>query len=320
MSASGLRFIIAVSALLMCWPAGAQNYPQRPVRMIAVAAGSGPDVIARMLGAKFAERMGQQFYVENRPGAGGNVGAEFVARAPADGYTLLMGSASQAISMTLFPKLGYDLTRDFIPVSMISTAPFVLVVHPSMPVRSVREWIALAKSARGQLLYSSGGAGTPPHLASQMLKTAAGIDFVHVPYKGIMPAVNDLIGGHVHFSIAVTTAVLPLVQSKRLRGLGVTSAARSALAPEMPTISETIKGFEVIGWYGLFAPTGTPPAVVARLYQETQHAIAQPDVIERLLAVGSEPQQMTPAAFAAFVQSEIRKWGRAVKESNAQPD
>ncbi|MBY0269409.1 MAG: tripartite tricarboxylate transporter substrate binding protein [Burkholderiales bacterium] len=320
MSASGLRFIIAVSALLMCWPAGAQNYPQRPVRMIAVAAGSGPDVIARMLAAKFAERMGQQFYVENRPGAGGNVGAEFVARAPADGYTLLMGSASQAISMTLFPKLGYDLTRDFIPVSMISTAPFVLVVHPSMPVRSVREWIALAKSARGQLLYSSGGAGTPPHLASQMLKTAAGIDFVHVPYKGIMPAVNDLIGGHVHFSIAVTTAVLPLVQSKRLRGLGVTSAARSALAPEMPTISETIKGFEVIGWYGLFAPTGTPPAVVTRLYQETQHAIAQPDVIERLLAVGSEPQPMTPAAFAAFVQSEIRKWGRAVKESNAQPD
>ncbi len=320
MSGHRVRLAIAVATLLACWPAGAQNYPQRPVRMIAVAAGSGPDVIGRMLGAKFAERMGQQFYVENRPGAGGNVGAEFVARAAPDGYTLLMGSASQAISMTLFPKLGYDLTRDFIPVSMISTAPFVLVVHPSMPVRSVREWIALAKSSRGQLLYSSGGAGTPPHLASQMLRSAAGIDFVHVPYKGIMPAVNDLIGGHVHFSIAVTTAVLPLVQSKRLRGLGVTSATRSALAPEMPTISETIKGFEVIGWYGLFAPSGTPPAVVTRLYQETQHAIAQPDVVERLLAVGSEPQVMTPAAFAAFVQSEIRKWAKAVKDSNAQPD
>jgi len=309
-----------MAALLACTQAGAQNYPQRPVRMIAVAAGSGPDVIARMLGTKFAERMGQQFYVENRPGAGGNVGAEFVARAAPDGYTLLMGSASQAISMTLFPKLGYDLTRDYNPVSMISTAPFVLVVHPSMPVRTVRELITLAKSSRGQLLYSSGGAGTPPHLASQMLKTAAGIDFVHVPYKGIMPAVNDLIGGHVHFSIAVTTAVLPLVQAKRLRGLGVTSAARSALAPEMPTIAETIRGFEVIGWYGLFAPAGTPPAVVARLYQETQHAITQPDVVERLLAVGSEPQVMTPAAFATFVQSEIRKWGKAVKESNAQPD
>ena len=320
MSGHGVRLTIAMAALLTCWPAAAQNYPQRPVRMIAVAAGSGPDVIGRMLGAKFAERMGQQFYVENRPGAGGNVGAEFVARAAPDGYTLLMGSASQAISMTLFPKLGYDLTRDFIPVSMISTAPFVLVVHPSMPVRSVREWIALAKSARGQLLYSSGGAGTPPHLASQMLKTAAGIDFVHVPYKGIMPAVNDLIGGHVHFSIAVTTAVLPLVQSKRLRGLGVTSAARSALAPDMPTIGETIRGFEVLGWYGLFAPAGTPPLVVTRLYQETQHAIAQPDVVERLLAVGSEPQVMTPAAFATFVQSEIRKWGKAVKESHAQPD
>lgn len=320
MSRHGVRLAIAMAALLACWQAGAQNYPQRPVRMIAVAAGSGPDVIGRMLGAKFAERMGQQFYVENRPGAGGNVGAEFVARAAPDGYTLLMGSASQAISMTLFPKLGYDLLRDFIPVSMISTAPFVLVVHPSMPVRTVREWIALAKSARGQLLYSSGGAGTPPHLASQMLKTASGIDFVHVPYKGIMPAVNDLIGGHMHFSIAVTTAVLPLVQAKRLRGLGVTSAARSALAPEMPTIAETIRGFEVIGWYGLFAPAGTPPAVVARLYQETQHAIAQPDVVARLLAVGSEPQVMTPAAFATFVQSEIRKWGKAVKESNAQPD
>ena len=320
MSGLSVRLAIAAAALLACWQAGAQNYPQRPVRMIAVAAGSGPDVIGRMLGAKFAERMGQQFYVENRPGAGGNVGAEFVARAAPDGYTLLMGSASQAISMTLFPKLGYDLTRDFIPVSMISTAPFVLVVHPSLPVRSVRELITLAKSARGQLLYSSGGAGTPPHLASQMLKTAAGIDFVHVPYKGIMPAVNDLIGGHVHFSIAVTTAVLPLVQAKRLRGLGVTSATRSALAPEMPTISETIKGFEVIGWYGLFAPAATPSPVITRLYQETQHAIAQSDVVERLLAVGSEPQAMTPAVFSAFVQSEIRKWGKAVKESNAQPD
>ena len=319
MSGFGARLAIVV-IMLVCWPAGAQTWPQRPVRMIAVAAGSGPDLVGRMLATRFAERLGQQFYVENRPGAGGNVGAEFVARAAPDGYTLLMGSASQAISMTLFPKLGYDLTRDFAPVSMISTAPFVLVVHPSLPVRSVRELIALARSTRGQLLYSSGGAGTPPHLSSQMLKTMAGIDFIHVPYKGIMPAVNDLIGGHVHFSIAVTTAVLPLVQAKRLRGLGVTSASRSVLAPDMPTVSETIPGFEVIGWYGLFAPAGTPPAVVARLHQETQHAIAQPDVAARLLAVGSEPQVMTAAAFADFVQSEIRKWGKAVKESNAQPD
>ena len=319
MSGFGARLAILV-IMLVCWPAGAQTWPQRPVRMIAVAAGSGPDLVGRMLATRFAERLGQQFYVENRPGAGGNVGAEFVARAAPDGYTLLMGSASQAISMTLFPKLGYDLTRDFAPVSMISTAPFVLVVHPSLPVRSVRELIALARSTRGQLLYSSGGAGTPPHLSSQMLKTMAGIDFIHVPYKGIMPAVNDLIGGHVHFSIAVTTAVLPLVQAKRLRGLGVTSASRSVLAPDMPTVSETIPGFEVIGWYGLFAPAGTPPAVVARLHQETQHAIAQPDVAARLLAVGSEPQVMTAAAFADFVQSEIRKWGKAVKEANAQPD
>lgn len=317
---AAIRLIIAASALLACSFAVAQGYPQRPVRMIAVAAGSGPDVVGRMLGTKFAERMGQQFYVENRPGAGGNVGAEFVARAAPDGYTLLMGSASQAISMTLFPKLGYDLMRDFIPVSMISTAPFVLVVHPSLPVRSVRELIALAKSSRGQLLYSSGGAGTPPHLASQMFKSAVGIDFIHVPYKGIMPAINDLVGGHVHFSIGVTTAVLPLIQAKRLRGLGVTSATRSALAPDMPTISETIKGFEVIGWYGLFAPAATPAPVITRLYQETQHAIAQPDVVERLLAVGSEPQLMTQAAFSTFVQSEIRKWGKAVKGANAQPD
>ncbi len=319
MSGFGARLAIVV-AMLACWPAGAQTWPQRPVRMIAVAAGSGPDLVGRMLATRFAERLGQQFYVENRPGAGGNVGAEFVARAAPDGYTLLMGSASQAISMTLFPKLGYDLTRDLVPVSMISTAPFVLVVHPSLPVRSVREWIALARSARGELLYSSGGAGTPPHLASQMLKTAVGVDFIHVPYKGIMPAINDLIGGHVHFSIAVTTVSLPLVQANRLRALGVTSAARSRLAPDLPTISETVRGFEVIGWYGLFAPAGTPAAVVSRLHQETQQAIAQPDVAARLLAVGSEPQAMTAAAFAAFIQSEIRKWGKAVKDSNAQPD
>ncbi len=319
MSGPGARLAVVV-VMLACWPASAQTWPQRPVRMIAVAAGSGPDVIGRMLGVKFAERLGQQFYVENRPGAGGNVGAEFVARAAPDGYTLLMGSASQAISMTLFPKLGYDLTRDLMPVSMISTAPFVLVVHPSLPVRSVRELIALARSTRGQLLYSSGGAGTPPHLASQMLKSASGIDFIHVPYKGIMPAINDLIGGHVHFSIAVTTVGLPLVQANRLRALGVTSAVRSKLAPDLQTIGETVHGFEVIGWYGLFAPAGTPAAVVSRLYQETQHAITQPDVVARLLAVGSEPQTMSTVAFSAFIQSEIRKWGKAVKDSNAQPD
>jgi tripartite-type tricarboxylate transporter receptor subunit TctC len=288
--------------------------------MIAVAAGGGPDLIARMMAAKFAERMGQQFYVENRPGAGGNLGAELVARAAPDGHTLLLGSASQAISMTLFPKLGYDLTRDLAAVSMVATAPFVLVVHPSPPVRSVRELVTLAKLRRGELLFASGGAGTPPHLAAQMLKSAAGIEFVHVPYKGIMLAINDLIGGHVHFSIAVTPVAMPLVQSRRLRALGMTSASRSKLAPEVPAISEAVRDFEVIGWYGLFAPAGTPPAVLSRLHQETHFAIAQPDITERLLALGSEAQPMTAPQFAAFIQSEIRKWGKAVKDSNAQPD
>lgn len=319
---SGLRVhsCIAAALLLTAVTAIAQNYPQRPVRVIAVAAGGGPDLIARMVAAKFAERMGQQFYVENRPGAGGNLGAELVARATPDGHTLLLGSASQAISMTLFPKLGYDLTRDLAPVSMVATAPFVLAVHPSLPVRSVRELITLAKSRRGELLFASGGAGTPPHLASQMLKSAAGIDFVHVPYKGIMLAINDLIGGHVHFTIAVTPIAMPLVQSGRLRALGMTSAGRSKLAPEVPAISETVRDFEVIGWYGLLAPAGTPLAILSRLHQETQQVIAQPDVTERLLALGSEPQAMTVPAFSAFIQSEIRKWGKAVKDSNAQPD
>lgn len=320
MNGFSARLATAVTALMLCGVAVAQNYPQRPVRMIAVAAGGGPDLIARMLAAKFAERLGQQFYVENRPGAGGNLGAEFVARAVPDGHTLLLGSASQAISMTLFPKLGYDLTRDLAPVAMIATAPFVLVVHPSLPVRSVRELIALARSARGELLYSSGGAGTPPHLAAQMLKSAAGINFVHVPYKGISLAINDLIGGHVHFSIAATPVGLPLVKANRLRALGVTSATRSALAPDLPTIAETVRGFEVIGWYGLFAPASTPTTVLSRLHQETQNALVQPDVVERLLAVGSEPQAMSAPAFATFIQSEIRKWGKAVRESNAQPD
>jgi tripartite-type tricarboxylate transporter receptor subunit TctC len=302
-------------------PAGghAQGYPQRPVRIVAsVAPGSGPDVIARLFAHKYSERFGQSFIVENRPGAGGNIGAETVAKAPPDGHTLLLSSAPQAIAATLFPKLAYDLVRDFAPVSFIASTPFLVVVHPSMPVRSLQELIALARKHPGELLFGSGGVGTPPHLAAQMLKSAAKIEFVHVPYRSIMPAANDLVAGQIHFSIVVVPVALPLVRSGRLRALAVTTARRTALAPDLPAVAETIPGYEVIGWYGLLAPAKTPREIVERLHRETQAVLAQPDVVERLAALGTEPRPSTPESFAAFIRAEIEKWGRAVKESGAR--
>jgi len=299
--------------------AAAAAYPARPIRIVVASApGSGPDIVTRLIGRKLAETWQQQIIADNRTGAGGNVGAEIVAHAVPDGYTLLMATASQPIGAALYAKLNYDLTRDFVPVSLIASTPFVLVVNPAVPANSVAELIALAKAKPGLLRYGSGGSGTPPHLCAEILKSSAGLDIVHVPYKGVTPALTDLLGGQVQFVFSVVPSALPLIQTNKLRALGVTSAKRTSLAPELPTIAESLPGFEVIGWYGLLAPTGTPADVVARLNAAVIAALKNPELRERFVALGADPLGTTPQVFAEFIRAELSKWGKAVKDSGAR--
>ncbi|HYK13192.1 MAG TPA: tripartite tricarboxylate transporter substrate binding protein [Burkholderiales bacterium] len=297
----------------------ATAYPARPIRIVVASApGSGPDIVTRLIGRKLAETWQQQIIADNRTGAGGNVGAEIVAHAVPDGYTLLMATASQPIGAALYAKLNHDLTRDFVPVSLIASTPFVLVVNPAVPANSVAELIALAKAKPGFLRYGSGGSGTPPHLCAEILKSSAGLDIVHVPYKGVTPALTDLLGGQVQLVFSVVPSALPLIQTNKLRALGVTSAKRTSLAPELPTIAESLPGFEVIGWYGLLAPTGTPADVVARLNAAVIAALKNPELRERFVALGADPLGTTPQVFAQFIQNELSKWGKAVKDSGAR--
>jgi tripartite-type tricarboxylate transporter receptor subunit TctC len=297
----------------------ATAYPARPIRIVVASApGSGPDIVTRLIGRKLAETWQQQIIADNRTGAGGNVGAEIVAHAVPDGYTLLMATASQPIGAALYAKLNYDLTRDFVPVSLVASTPFVLVVNPAVPANSVAELIALAKAKPGFLRYGSGGSGTPPHLCAEILKSSAGLDIVHVPYKGVTPALTDLLGGQVQLVFSVVPSALPLIQTNKLRALGVTSAKRTSLATELPTIAESLPGFEVIGWYGLLAPTGTPADVVARLNAAVIAALKNPELRERFVALGADPLGTTPQVFAQFIQIELSKWGKAVKDSGAR--
>ena len=299
--------------------AAAVAYPARSIRIVVASApGSGPDIVTRLIGRKLAETWQQQIIADNRTGAGGNVGAEIVAHAVPDGYTLLMATASQPIGAALYAKLNYDLTRDFVPVSLVASTPFVLVVNPAVPANSVAELIALAKAKPGFLRYGSGGSGTPPHLCAEILKSSAGLDIVHVPYKGVTPALTDLLGGQVQLVFSVVPSALPLIQTNKLRALGVTSAKRTSLAPELPTIAESLPGFEVIGWYGLLAPTGTPADVVARLNAAVIAALKNPELRERFVALGADPLGTTPQVFAQFIQNELSKWGKAVKDSGAR--
>ncbi len=294
--------------------AQAQSYPQRAVRIVVASTpGSSPDVVARLLAQKLSERLGQQVVVENRAGVGGNLGAEAVVRAAADGYTLLLAMSSHAIGMTLYRNLNYDLARDLAPVAAIASTPSLLVTHPQLPAKSVSALIALIRALPNELLLGSGGAGTPPHLCAEMFRAAAKLQFTHVPYKGITPALSDVAAGQLHFAFSSLPAVMSLVRSQRLRALGVTTLARSKLAPEVPAIAETLPGFEALGWYGIAAPTGTPPAVIERVHAAVQASIAQTDLIDALRNQGAELMNATTVQFGVFVVSEIKKWGEVVR-------
>ena len=294
--------------------AGAQSYPAKPVRVIVpFPPGAGADITARIFAPKLAEALGQQFIVDNRAGAAGQIGAEIAAHTSPDGYTLLFTPASIVISRTLYPKLKYDIEKDFDPIAMVASAPFVLVVHPSLPVHNVKELIALAKAKPGALFYASTGNGGTPHLATEIFRAQAGINVVHVPYKGTPAAVTDLLGGQVQFMFANTLSVLPHVQSGRLRALAIGSAKRSAAAPQIPTVAESgMPGFEAITWFGMLAPAGTPREIIVRLNDEVRKIGQTASIRALLISQGADPLSTTPEEFRAYLKVEIVKWAKAV--------
>ena len=279
------------------------------------------DIIARLIGHHLAARLGQQVVIENKPGAANNIGAAFVAHAPADGYTLLMCNSSLVVAPFLYARLGYDPMADLIPVTQVNSAPLLLVVHPDLPVRSVPDLIALAKADPGKLNYGSAGLGSTPYLATELFKSMTGTDVVHVPYKGGAPALADLIAGQLSFMIENVPSSLPLALDGRLRALAVTSRQRTPLAPDLLTMSEAgVPGYEMIGWSGVFVAKGTPHAVVDRLAREVAAIVGTPDIREQLRNLGAEPVGSTPAAFGAFYKSEAERWGRIIKERRIKPE
>jgi tripartite-type tricarboxylate transporter receptor subunit TctC len=291
------------------------GWPSKPVRIIVpTSPGGGTDIVTRALATRVSEALGQPVIVENRPGAGQIVGTELVARAPPDGYTQLMAASAIVLNQVLAQKPPYDILRDFVPITIGASLPHVLTVHPSLPVRSVKDLIALARAKPGALNYSSAGSGTSLHMAMELFLSMARIDITHIPYKGAGPATADLLAGHVQVATPNTLTVAPHLRSGKLRAIGVTGAKRAAALPNVPTIDEAgVPGYEAIFWYALFAPAGTPRPIVDRMQAEVSKALLRPDVGERLAADGAEPGGMRPDAFAAFIKAELEKWGRVVR-------
>ena len=298
----------------------AQAYPVKPIRFIVPFAPGGPgDVQVRLIGPRLTEAWGQQVVVENRAGGNTIIATELTVKAPADGYTMLLISGGTAINVSLYAKLPYDTVRDLAFVTQLSAGPQIAVVHPALPVRSIRELIQLARARPGQLTYAS--AGLPSQLAVELFKVMTGTNMVHVPYKGAAPAMFDLIAGHVQVSFPTIGGGLPHVQSGKLRGLATTGAKRSPAAPDLPTMIEAgVPGYEAVNWFGVAVPGKTPPAVVSRISQEIARVLRLPDVAEKLLAQGLEPVTSTPEDFAAYIRAEIAKWAKVVKASGAKAE
>jgi tripartite-type tricarboxylate transporter receptor subunit TctC len=279
------------------------------------------DITTRLFTPKLAEALGQPFIVDNRPGAAGNIAAEVAAKTPPDGYSILSASAPIVMSQALYSKPGFNLERDFEPIGMMGSTPFLLVVHPSLPAKSLKEFVAIAKSRPGQMAFASTGNGSTPHLSMEMLKAQAGINLVHVPYKGTPQAVVDILSGQVQAMFANTLSVLPHVKAGRLRALAISSAKRSAAVPELPTVAESgMPGYESGTWFGLFAPAGTPREVITRLNAELVKIAATADMKARLLAQGADPISVTPEEFRAFVKKELERWSKVVKTIGIKVD
>ncbi len=300
----------------------AQGYPGKPIRLVLVyPPGGGSDLIARPLAQKLTENLGQQVVVENRGGAGGNIGMEYVAKSAPDGYTLVLGLTAQfAVNPSLYPRLPYDPVKDFAPITLLIRNPYVLLVHPTLPPKSVKELITLAKARGGQLVYSSAGNGSGAHLSGETLKTMAGINIVHVPYKGAAPAITDLIAGHVQVSFVVWRTSGPHVKTGKLRALGVTTEKRSPVLPDLPAIAETLPGYDLPVWYGVVAPAGTPREIVGKVNTEILRVLGAPDFRQRMEAEAAEVIGGTPEQFGDYIRSEIVKWAKIVKDSGAKID
>jgi len=316
------RRLFIFLALIASQAALSQTYPGRPIRVVVpFPPGGGTDIVARTVTPKMAEILGQPFVIENRAGAGGNIGTEAVAKSPADGYTLLVASASTAINTTLVPNLSWDFRRDFAPVVLMVVNNHLLAAHPSVPANNVRELLALAKAKPGQVTYASYGPGSSAHLTAELFKLMAGVDLLHVPYKGAAPAVNDLLGGQVNIIFADVAAMLSHLKSGKLKALGIGAAKRFEGLPDVPTIAESgVPGFEAGGFLGLVAPAGTPAAVIQALNAAAQKSLAQPEVRDRLLALASPPVGGTPEQFASHLKREIDKWARVIRAANIKPE
>jgi len=302
--------------------AQAQPYPSKPVRVVVPYPPGGPtDIVARVLFQQVAESTGQQFVIDNRAGAGGNIGAEHVAKAPADGYTVLIGTTAHAINMSLFKSLNYDVQKDLAPVSLLTQGPLVLVTHPQFPANSVKELIDMAKAKPGSLNFASSGNGQSTHLSAELFNSMAGTKMVHVPYKGSAPALSDLMTGQVGIMFDTTLSAMPFVRAGKLKALGVTSPQRTPAAPDVPTIAESgLPGYEVFAWNGVLVPAGTPKAIVAQLNEEIRKAMQLPQVRDKFSAQGFAASWNTPDQFGVFVRNEVDKWARTVKASGATLD
>jgi tripartite-type tricarboxylate transporter receptor subunit TctC len=298
--------------------AAAQDYPVKPIRIIV---GPGPDVLARIVGQKLTDAWGQQVLVDQRPGAGGIIAADSVAKSPADGYTLLLSTGTYTTIPSLYSKVPYDFERDFAPVTLLAQLPFLLVAHPSVPAKNVQELVQLARARPGQLNYASSGNGTTAHLAGEMLKSMAKINIVHVPYKGTVPGVIDLVAGQVHIMFAIIQSSLPHAQAGKLRALAVSGSKRSSSAPTVPTISESgVPGYEFISWNGVHVPAATPGAVSGKLNAELLRIITLPDVKERMLGLGMDVAGGTPEEFGALVKSDIAKWAKVIRDAGIKAE
>ena len=308
-------FLVTLAGTL---PALAQEYPRRAIRLIVpFAPGGGNDTVARVIAQSAGASLGQPMVVDNRAGAGGILGAELAAKSPADGYTLFLGGVgSHAVNPNLHPKLPYDPVKDFTPITLVASAPLVLVVHPSVPARTLAEFTALAKASPGRINYASNGNGSSAQLAAVLYESMAGVQMVHVPYKGLAPALVDLLAGEVQAMFSSVVAIVPNIRAGRLRALAVTGKRRAAALPEVPTLDESgVPGYEAGSWYGILAPAGTPQAVVAKLHEAIVRALAQPEVRERLVSEGAEVIGSTPEAFAAHITAELARMGKLIRDA-----
>ncbi len=314
--------LLAAMCCLLAASVQAQPYPSKPVRVVVPYPPGGPtDIVARVLFQQVAESTGQQFVIDNRAGAGGNIGAEHVAKSPADGYTVLIGTTAHAINMSLFKSLNYDVQKDLAPVSLLTQGPLVLVTHPQFPANSVKELIDMAKAKPGSLNFASSGNGQSTHLSAELFNSLAGTKMVHVPYKGSAPALSDLMTGQVGIMFDTTLSAMPFVRAGKLKALGVTSPQRTPAAPDVPTIAESgLPGYEVFAWNGVFVPAGTPKPIVAQLNEEIRKAMQLPQVRDKFSAQGFAASWNTPDQFGVFVRNEVDKWARTIKASGATLD